>query len=527
MQKRLTDRVRSKAFSRFSIDFLYHPERFGELIQKPADLDAFKNQIDLKSLNYTKDRELLQECLNSQYAAVNAGEAVQKNLAALGMENSFTVTTGHQLNLFTGPVFFIYKILHTISLSRKLKEKYPGYNFVPLYWMASEDHDFDEINHAHIFGRKLSWKTGQRGPVGEFKLENWDEILGEARSFFASRTDAPLLSLLEKYTGADLSEATFRLVHELFKDYGLVILDPNRKELKQAFVPHMLREVQERFAEQAVLEANAKLEKMGYKPQVFPRPVNLFYIGKNFRERILFENGVFSSRQLGTRSLEEIQDEIRLHPERFSPNVVLRPLYQEILLPNLAYIGGGAEIAYWTQLKGVFDAAGVLFPLIQIRNSLQLIDKATQKKLAKLKLDAQDFFEDLDTLKKQFVATNSSEGPDFTVVEEKAMELQSVLSHFVTSFDPAMTAFAEAENTKILKQVEFIKSRVLKQQKTRFENELRMLEETRNKFFPNGGLQERTENFISFCPDGEYAAFIRGIYDHIDPFEKDLIILEL
>ncbi|MCE3297191.1 MAG: bacillithiol biosynthesis cysteine-adding enzyme BshC [Crocinitomicaceae bacterium] len=526
MQKTTFSRIDSKAFSKFSNDFIYQPDIFRDLIHRVSKLEAFEQQITDKSSFPTEKRAALHQHLTEQYKAVDATENVEKNIALLRDSQTFTVTTGHQLNLLTGPIFFIYKILHTIRLAENLKQRFSDYNFVPVYWMASEDHDFEEINHTHLFNRKITWETQQSGPVGEFETENLESVLEEVKAFFANQPDAPLLNVLEKYTGKNLSEATFRLVHELFKDYGLVILDANSASLKREFVPVMLRETETQFAGQEVLKANEKLENLGYKPQIFARPVNLFYIGKGFRERIVFENGIFSTEHLGPLTLAEIKAKIEASPEQFSPNVVLRPLYQETILPNLAYIGGGAEIAYWTQLKGVFDAAEIVFPILQVRNSLHLVDKNSQKKLSKLGLRITDLFHDLNELKNRYVQENG-ETLDFSAIENKSAELQSSLNTLITAFDANLKSFAEAENTKISKQVEYIKAKIQKQQKSQFDGELKILEDLKNKLFPQNALQERHDNFISFCPDGNYESLIRGLYENVDPWEKDLIILEL
>lgn len=527
MQKTVINRIDSKAFPKFSNDFIYQPNRFEGLIQRVSSPEAFEQQIQDKCSFPEEKRRILTQHLHGQYRSVEAAAPVAKNLESLNKATTFTVTTGHQLNLFTGPIFFIYKILHIIKLSEDLKKRYPQYDFVPLYWMASEDHDFEEINHAHVFNRTIRWETRQSGPVGEFETENWESVQNEAKAFFANHPGAPLAELLENYSGANLSEATFRLVHALFKDYGLVILNAHAASLKREFIPHMLREVETQFAEQEVLKSNEKLENLGYKPQIFARPVNLFYIGKGFRERIVLENGNYSTEKLGKLSLAEIKAKIEAQPEQFSPNVVLRPLYQETILPNLAYIGGGAEIAYWTQLKGVFDACGTPFPILQVRNSFQLIDKNSQKKLDKLGLKSPDLFEDLNTLKTRYVEDHATEAIDFSAIEKLSMELQASLSGLITGFDPQLKSFAEAENTKITKQVEYVKAKIQKQQKAQFDSELKILEDLKNKLFPNNVLQERHDNFMSFCPDGQYESFIRGLYEHSDPWEKDLVILEL
>lgn len=527
MQKSLLDRRTSNSFSKNTTDFLYNNSIFKDLIQAEFSLENVTKQMELKANFESEKRAVLVEVLKQQYASIQPSASVQKNIDLLKEQNTFTVTTGHQLNIFTGPIYFLYKIIHAIKLAERLKERFPDKNFVPIYWMASEDHDFEEINHTFLYNQKIEFKSEQSGPVGEFDLENWSEIQEQISSFFKNHPEAMMHDLIKKYTGKNLSEATLNLVHELFQDYGLVILEPNNKILKQEFTSIMMKEVEELFSEKAVLKANGQLEKLGYKPQIMAREVNLFYIGKGFRERVIPKDGKFESEHLGSLSLTEIKAKIQAEPEQFSPNVVLRPVYQECILPNLVYIGGGAEIAYWTQLKGVFEHVNIPFPLLQVRNSLQIFDKNAQKKIQKLNVSQEALFQDIQALKNAFVKANVSEELDFSALEEKVMQVQSALSHVVIDLDSNLKNYAEAENTKLLKQIEAVKHKLLKHQKSQFDSELKMLEDLKNKLFPNGVLQERTDNFMNFCPDGNYKAFVQSLYEALDPLEKDLILLEV
>ena len=270
MQKTVFNRYESKAFSKFSNDFLYSPEIFSPLIGNISSPEAFGKQIREKAGFPHEKRSVLADHLQKQYELVENKELSLQQIALLRNEKTFTVTTGHQLNLLTGPVFFIYKILHTIRLSNALKKHYPEFNFVPVYWMASEDHDFEEINHTQLFNRKIQWETAQNGPVGEFETQNLDSVLDEARAFYANHPDAEVHALLQKYRGKNLSGASFRLVHELFKDYGLVILDANAAVLKQEFVPAMLREVETQFAEKRCTKQTKNSRIWATNPRFLP-----------------------------------------------------------------------------------------------------------------------------------------------------------------------------------------------------------------------------------------------------------------
>lgn len=528
MQKFTIHRAASGLFTDLSNALTYNQEAFAHLLAAPFSLEAFEAQIQRKTQHFnTAKRQVLVSALQKQYAGFPSAPEVDANIASLGDNNTFTVTTGHQLNLLTGPVYFIYKILHTIRLAEELTAKYPEQKFVPVYWMATEDHDFAEINHTRLFGKNISWDEEQGGPVGEYELSGWDTVKDTISAFFQNNLDSEVHAILAQYNGKNLSEATKSLVHALFSRYGLVIVEPNDKALKQEFVPVMKQEILESFAEKAVQETNAKIEEMGYKTQVFAREINLFYIQKGIRERLVLENGKINVLGLGTFSREEIAHQMEQSPEKFSPNVVLRPVYQECILPNLAYIGGGGEIAYWLQFKAAFDACNIPFPLVQVRNSLQLIDANTQKKMAKLRLETKDIFTELNELKRLYVLENSGEELDFAQLDAISIQLSNQITAQVSQVDPALQSFAAAEVVKLEKQVEGIKAKLIKQQKSRFDNAMKQLEDIHEKMFPQNGVQERKDNFFSFCADGNVFSLLENLKSAIDPEENDLIVLNL
>jgi len=528
MQKFTIHRKESGLFSDLSNVLTYDQESLSNLLSAPFSAKAFDKQIQLKETFFTPEkRALLANVLQEQYAGFPQSDKVNENIASLRDPDTFTVTTGHQLNLLTGPVYFIYKILHTIRLAEELSLQYPSKKIVPVYWMASEDHDFEEINHTSLFGKRISWEEKQDGPVGRYELNNWADLKDTVAAFFQNQPDSEVNEVLRTYTGKNLSEATKSLVHTLFGKYGLIIVEPDHHLLKKAFAPVMQQEVTEHFAEKAVQESNTIIESLGYKPQVFAREINLFFIRKGLRERLVPENGKISIQGEGTFSVAEILEQIAKNPENFSPNVVLRPVYQECILPNLAYIGGGGEIAYWLQFKGVFDACGIPYPLIQVRNSIQIIDQNTQKKMSKTGISAEDLFKDLDELKKEYVLRNAGESLDFSTLDNLATQLTEQMTAQIIQSDSGLQSYAFAEAVKIQKQLESVKSKLIKQQKTQFDSAMKQLEDIKSKMFPHNHVQERTDNFFSFCAGGEVYSLLENLKSAIDPFEKDLILLNL
>jgi len=343
---------------------------------------------------------------------------------------------------------------------------------------------------------------------------------------FSNHPDADINSLIETYHGENLADATRNLVHELFKKYGLIIIDADNTKLKKMFAPTIKKELLESFSFNAVEETNKQLIIDGSKIQVNPREINLFYILDGFRKRIIKENGVYTIDGMPSFSEEEMLAELDKNPERFSPNVILRPLYQEMILPNLAYVGGAGELSYWLQLKGVFDAVKCTYPMIGIRNSVLWIDGATSKKMTKINLEIDDLFETKDALKKGFVKNNSEGKLDFEAIDQLQKSLSDEINRLVTSIEPSMKGYASAEDSRLIKQMESLKAKLIKTSKSKHESSLKTIDQVIDKLFPNGGLQERNVNFFSFCPDGDYKSALNMLYNCIDSAEKDLIIIK-
>ena len=509
------------------LNLVYNQENFSSYINQAYQFDGIEKQIAEKMKSYSHpQRDMLVSLLTEQHDHLKNNEKVISNIELLKNEETFTVTTGHQLSLFTGPLYFVLKILHVIKLSEKLKKDFPAKNFVPIYWMASEDHDFEEIQSMNLFGKTFTWDSEQKGPVGRFKLEGLEEVKNEIKSMFSNHPDAEINELIEEYQGENFAAATRNLVHKLFEKYGLIILDADNAKLKKMFAPIIKKELLESFSFKAVQKTNDRLINEGAKIQVNPREINLFYILDGFRKRIIKDNGVYTIEGLPSFSEEAILEELDNHPERFSPNVILRPLYQETILPNLAYIGGAGELSYWLQLKGVFDTVDCTYPMIGIRNSVLWIDAATSKKMDKTNLNLNEVFKSKDALKKAFVTTNSEGKLDFGVIDQLQKELSAEINRLVLSIEPSMSGYASAEDSRLGKQLEGLKAKLIKTSKSKHESSLKTIDQIIDKLFPGGGLQERIANFFSFSPDGNYHSRIDNLYELLDPEEKDLIVIK-
>lgn len=392
---------RTGYFTDFICDYISEKEVVKPFYHRFPSISNFEKQIEEKAANFEDaHREVLYTVLQDQYKGLKVSQETETHLKKLKEPITFTVVTGHQLNLFTGPLYFLYKIVSTINLTVELKKAYPKYNYVPVYWMATEDHDFEEINYFNFKGKKIQWNPSDKraGAVGRFDTKGLDEVFETFSDQLGGSMNAiKLKELFQKsYLEHDnLADATRFLANELFGAYGLVILDADDSRLKRLLLPYAKRDIFNQLSYKAVTETVEEIQNadVGYNIQVNPRKINYFYLTEGLRARIVAEKGRFLV--LDTElsfTKQELENEMVAHPERFSPNVIARPLYQEVILPNLCYIGGGGEIAYWLQLKSMFEQQKVVFPVLLLRNSALVISQKQHAKLHKMNLLVRDLF---------------------------------------------------------------------------------------------------------------------------------------
>lgn len=467
------------------------------------DLNGFRQLLQHKK-NSCK-RSILTEVLQDQYKKLPIKEVsklTQQNLQLLTQENTFTVTTGHQLNIFTGPLYFIFKIVTAINLAKDLKATFPDKNFVPVYWMASEDHDFAEINHTQIGGKKISWNEEVSGATGHISTKGIREALNQYKGILGISDTAQELSdwVETAYTQFEnLADATRYLVNALFSKFGLIILDADDAGLKKQFAPIIQQDIINQNSFKNIFATNEKLEKLSVHIQVNPREINFFYLIKEVRERIVFEDNLY--KVLNTNiafSEEELKVEITNFPERFSPNVIMRPLYQEVILPNIAYIGGGAEVVYWMELKANFDFYKVDFPILILRNSGLLVSKRSAEKAVNMDLTLTDFFKSTDTLKNNWIQGNSR---NQLQLNQYWQELDTVFSRIKlqnVKIDPTLGPSTEAIQKRLEHAVFNLEKKLIKAEKRNYETRLNQIDQVKAELFPGGNLQERNENFGLF-----------------------------
>jgi len=500
----------TNAFSNIFIDYLNQDPSLKPFFDLPPNLKSFKAIIEKRKFDEI-NREILHDTLNQQYSDFRLSHATASNIAQLKGENTYTITTGHQLNIFTGPLYFVYKILTVINACEILKKEYPDFHFVPVYWMASEDHDIDEIRSFSLFGKKFTWETEQTGPVGRMNPESLKSVLDT----LPERSEIFEKAYLEH---SSLAKSVRYYVNELFGDYGLVVVDADEPSLKSQ-IKHILRDdLLDHHANDLVESNSAKLAQKGYKTQVYPRAINLFYLSENLRKRIIKEGGTYKVFDTDIEFTEnEILKELELNPERFSPNVILRPLYQEIILPNIAYVGGPAEIAYWLQLKDMFDHFDLQFPILLPRNFALIINKGLFKKMKKLMIRIENIFMSASELKNQYM----EEHAEYSIDLESELNIMEELFESVRNkskvVDQSLEGFVQAEKTKVMKSLENIEKRIIKSEEQKQSVTLNQIQNLKDKLFPQGGLQERTDNFLNFAINNP--EFLNDIKKTLDPFD--------
>lgn len=505
-------------------DLIAEKDTVEPIISEFFDLDKIESII--KEKEYAEEiRQDLVKAIRQQYGNLQMSHESKKNLEDLGDLKTYTVTTGHQLNLISGPLFSIYKILEVISICQELNDRFTEYQFVPVFWMATEDHDFEEINHLNLFGSKIEWqKNDQNNCVsGRLKTNSMIQFLDEVEGKFQNpEANGIVKKFTEHYLqNDDLADATRSLYNELFGEYGLLIIDGDDERLKQHFGRLMQREVEEEIGMEAVMKNNEYLEKVGYHQQVFVRECNLFFIKEDGeRIRIVKEDAAFKIEDQ-EYNVEDLSEMIADRPQDFSPNALFRPLYQETVLPNLIYVGGGGEISYWMQLSELFGLADLQMPMLRVRDSILIANNKQKALLEELDIDLLDLRIGVDQLVKDIALNNAEAELQLSDAEALIFKAKSNVLEKVHQTDKGLEGMVEAEFSKMIKSIEKIEGKLIKAEKQKHEKTQSQLIKVRDAFFPDGGFQERSENILMYITRD--ANFITNILAKLKPEKTPLI----
>jgi len=527
--KQLYSIQKTELFSNLFEDYIQQDEKVKPFYKYHIDKKDFENYIQEQHFDYLNRPVLTETLLKQSKLVSNTNSITIDYINSLSNENTFTVTTGHQLCLFTGPLYFIYKIISTINLSKTLKEKFPNKNFVPVYWMATEDHDFEEINHANVFGKKVVWHSTEKGSVGDFKTENLKDVIEELKIILGENENAThLIQLFEDayLKNKNLADATRYLVNELFGAYGLITLDGNDKALKQLFIEEFKTDIFKNITFEIVTKTIDKL-KENYSAQVSPRLINVFFTEPNLRERVEKQNDKYKVLNTDISfSKEELENIINTTPEKLSPNVVLRPLYQQKILPNIAYVGGPGELAYWLEYKTLFETYKINFPILMPRNFIMLIDKGTQNKIKKLNLETESIFKDGEDLVKAFIKTEHAD-VNLNEFNEPLNTVFNSIAELVSTIDKSLIGSVEAEKQKTLNGILSLNQKINKALKQKSETDINQIWAIKAKLFPNNIPQERYDNFsIYYSKYGK--EFIETLFEeltyNLESFEYNVLL---
>lgn len=520
----------TNCFSTLVLDYLDRDPKLQGFYSYPVSLKGVMAAVEERKKNPV-NRQLLHERLTAQYLHLTKSEALQENLTRLKKENCFTITTAHQNNLFTGPLYFIYKIIHAIKLASHLNQQLPNYQFVPVFYMGSEDADLAELNHVHVEGDRLTWDTAQQGAVGRMRIDEkmislLDRLQGQLTVLPHGEELMNQLRACFKQ-GSTLAEATFSFVNDLFGRFGLIVINPDDAALKQQFSKVFRDDLQLQLPASILQETLAKLESSGYHAQASARPINTFYLEEGLRQRLEKKGDTWLVH--GTdKSFSEIELTALLesNPEKFSPNVILRGLYQSMILPDVAFIGGGGEISYWLEFKELFEKYQVPMPVLVLRNSFLLLKPSLQQEIRLLGLSHEDIFEELDQLHLRLISPAEKESISLQKEMASLQALYTSIGEKAGQLDVTLKVHVGALAKKSQTGLEGLEKKMSRALKRKHSETLQKAVRIKAALFPGGVLQERYDNVLPYL--AHYGnTFLDLLLEHSLLLEQEFTLVEL
>jgi len=515
-------------FSKLINDYLEGKGTALDFVQYAPNLEGYRTAIEGRK-KHPINRNLLFDVLTKQYANLPQENAVNNQIALLNKDNTFVITTAHQPNLFTGPLYFFYKIIHAIQLAGSLKEAFPECNFVPVYYMGSEDADLEEVGSFNLDAKNYQWATNQTGAIGRMQVD--DALLVLLKQLESYWTIFPqgqkaLEILKEAYQkGKTISEATLSFVHAFFGSKGLLVLQPDDAALKAAFIPVMEKELLSGFSHEVIQPTIAALSK-DYHVQSEGRSINLFYLKDDLRARIEKQGDQYIVVDTPIQFTQaEIIAELHQHPERFSPNVILRGVYQETILPGIVFVGGGGELAYWMELKNVFQAVGVHYPLLQLRNSFLLMSHKQAEQWSAMQFEEQDLFKPVLELEIAYVKKHTNTKLDLQDQLNQLSNLYINIKNQAVQVDASLGAHAENLAQQVKAKLLALEKKMLRAERRKQAVDIQRIHRIKKELFPQNNLQEREEHFSKWV--GQYGlSWIETIMEHSKGFESRFSIIK-
>jgi bacillithiol synthase len=488
-------------------------------------------------------RENVADIITNQYSGRKISAKTAKNISLLKNKKTLAVVTGQQLGMLGGPMYTFYKIITAVKLSKHLSERYEDFQFVPVFWLEADDHDFDEISYIKLINDNNELVNIKyidnapddvnRGSVGYQKILNTINGFFEEVDMNLRKTDftKELMGNIGSFysEGKSFKQAFSDLMFWLFDQHGLIIFDPQDKNIKKLLIPVLQKEISG-FREHTakLVNVSATLEEL-YHAQVKVRPVNLFL---NYEEgRFLIEPVENEFRLRGKRkkySFEELNSLIEAEPEKFSPNVLFRPICQDYILPTAFYVGGPSEIAYFAQVMPLYQIFDLPAPVIYPRSSATLVEKNISSAIEKFDLNLQDIFADPEKLKDNFIS-KMSQGSLENIFSKSAHEMELIydkLQEKLFDIDKTMSETGNKYKQNSLNSLNQLKSKALEAQKKKYETTLRQIDKITVNLYPDKNLQEREINFLFFA--NKYGLdIINKIYEEleINVFEHQIIYL--
>ncbi len=505
------------------------------------DLATLQSHIEkVKSRDYP--REPLGAILKEQNEAYGCDGSTLENITKLVDKKACAVVTGQQVGLFSGPLYTIYKALTAVKLAQYLSQKGKE-PIVPIFWLASDDHDFAEINHVNFLDQANQvTRVSYDPPLSSTRIPAADILLTpdiakcieefEAATQGSDFKQSVISQLSQAYgAGESIATAFARWITQLLKPYGVIIIDGSHPELKELGAKVFYTEIREGSpSTKRALESSQELQESGYHAQVSVHDgiLNLFY-GEQERQSIHVQDGSYQikgSEDAYTR--QELLDLLESNPQRFSPNVLLRPLYQDALLPTVAYVGGPGEISYFAQMKGIYDSFGLHMPILYPRKTVTLLERKIDIVLTNYQLAVQDVWRSDDKLINEAVQKNIPGAIDESIGLAAAhleRDFQSIKEE-VIAFDPGLEKTVDMSLGKINQQIEFLHKKILKAAKQRDAIITQQLSKAIHNLYPNNHLQERVFNITPFLIKYGFA-LMDQLYNAIDIDSHDHQIVRL